>query len=82
MTYTARGDGQGLDEVFEEVVYTRALPELIDDGYLAPLRGFRISTTADLRKLSPAGLDYDEFEDLVDSIARTADRWDDELAAK
>ena len=26
------------------------------------------------------GLDYDEFEDLVDSIARTADRWDDELA--
>ena len=43
---TARGDGQGLDEVFEEVVYTRALPELIDDGYLAPLRGFRISTTA------------------------------------
>ncbi len=64
---TARGDGQGLDEVFEEVVYTRALPELIDDGYLAPLRGFRISTTADLRKLSPAGLDYDE-EELAEAI--------------
>ena len=64
---TARGDGQGLDDVFEEVVYTRALPELIDDGYLAPLRGFRISTTADLRKLSPAGLDYDE-EELAEAI--------------
>ena len=64
---TARGDGQGLDEVFEAVVYTRALPELIDDGYLAPLRGFRISTTADLRKLSPAGLDYDE-EELAEAI--------------
>src|SRR6478735_8909182 len=64
---TARGDGQGLDEVFEEVVYTRALPELIDDGYLAPLRGFRIATTADLRKLSPAGLDYDE-EELAEAI--------------
>jgi ATP-dependent helicase IRC3 len=64
---TARGDGHGLDEVFEEVVYTRALPELIDDGYLAPLRGFRISTTADLRKLSPAGLDYDE-EELAEAI--------------
>lgn len=25
------------------------------------------------------GLDYEEFEDLVDSIARTADHWDDEL---
>ena len=24
------------------------------------------------------GLDYNEFEDLVDSIARTADHWDDE----
>src|SRR3954468_6683686 len=64
---TARGDGQGLDDVFEEVVYTRALPELIDDGYLAPLRGFRIATTADLRQLSPAGLDYDE-EELAEAI--------------
>ncbi len=39
------------------------------DLYLRILRGL-------------AGLDYDEFEDLVDSIARTADHWDDELAAK
>jgi hypothetical protein len=28
------------------------------------------------------GLDYEEFEDLVDSIARTADRWDDKLATE
>jgi len=26
------------------------------------------------------GLDYEEFEELVDSIARTADSWDDKLA--
>ena len=26
------------------------------------------------------GLDYEEFEDLVHSIARTADHWDDKLA--
>jgi len=26
------------------------------------------------------GLDYEEFEDLVHSIAKTADHWDDELA--
>jgi len=26
------------------------------------------------------GLDYDEFEDVVHSIAKTADRWDDKLA--
>ena len=59
---TERGDGQGLDQVFEQIVYSRTLPDLIDDGYLAPLRGFRISTTADLRRLSAAGLDFDEQE--------------------
>ena len=28
------------------------------------------------------GLDYEEFEDIVHSIAKTADRWDDKLAAE
>ena len=28
------------------------------------------------------GLDYDEFEDIVHSIARSADQWDDKLAAE
>ncbi|HEY0481306.1 MAG TPA: type III secretion system chaperone [Kofleriaceae bacterium] len=37
------------------------------DLYLRILRGLE-------------GLDYEEFEDLVHSIARAADHWDDELA--
>jgi hypothetical protein len=37
------------------------------DVYLRALRGLD-------------GLDYEEFEELVDSIARTADHWDDKLA--
>ncbi|HEX4407074.1 MAG TPA: DEAD/DEAH box helicase [Polyangia bacterium] len=66
---TSRGDGQGLDDVFEEIVYSRALPELIDDGFLAPLRGYRISTGADLRQLSSTltGLDFDE-EQLAEAV--------------
>jgi len=66
---TARGDGQGLDQVFEEIVYSRALPELIEDGFLAPLRGYRIATSADLRQLSSAstGLDFDE-EQLAEAV--------------
>src|SRR5262249_27353350 len=28
------------------------------------------------------GLDHDEFEDLVHSIAKTADHWDDRLASE
>ncbi len=59
---TARGDGRGLDEVFERIVYARSLPEMIDDGYLAPLRGFRVSTAADLTRLSSTGLDFQEEE--------------------
>jgi ATP-dependent helicase IRC3 len=64
---TARGDGKGLDSVFERIVYTRALPELISDGYLSPLRGFRVSTAADLTRLSGTGLDFRE-EELAEAV--------------
>jgi superfamily II DNA or RNA helicase len=66
---TSRGDGQGLEQVFEEIVYSRALPELIEDGFLAPMRGYRIATTADLRQLSSSrtGLDFDE-EQLAEAV--------------
>src|SRR6188768_770069 len=59
---TARGDGKGLDEVFERIVYSRTLPDLIDAGYLSKLRGFRISTAADLTRLSSTGGDFREEE--------------------
>ncbi|WP_394841832.1 DEAD/DEAH box helicase [Pendulispora brunnea] len=64
---TARGDGKGLEEVFEQIVYSRTLPQMIEDGYLSPLRGFRIATTADLRQLSPTGLDFRE-EELAEAV--------------
>ncbi|MES1174780.1 MAG: DEAD/DEAH box helicase [Myxococcales bacterium] len=71
---TARGDGRGLDGVFERIVYSRTLPELIDDGYLSPLRGYRVSTAADLTRLSSTGLDFreDELADAVDIEERNA----------
>ena len=71
---TARGDGKGLDAVFERIVYSRSLPDLIDDGYLSPLRGFRVSTTADLTRLSSSGLDFreDELAQAVDIEERNA----------
>jgi len=64
---TARGDGKGLDTIFERIVYSRTLPEMIEDGYLSPLRGFRISTNADLTRLSSGGLDFDE-EELAEAV--------------
>jgi hypothetical protein len=46
-----------------------ALHPQTGDLYLRILRGL-------------PGLDYEEFEDLVHSIARTADHWDDQLRAE
>ncbi len=71
---TARGDGKGLDTVFEEIVYSRSLPELIDAGFLAPLRGYRIATAADLTRLSPGGGDFVDAElaEAVDIQERNA----------
>lgn len=64
---TARGDGLGLDTVFEKIVYTRTLPEMIDDGYLVPLRGFRIETAADLTRVTAGALDFRE-EELAEAV--------------
>lgn len=71
---TTRGDGKGLDQVFERIVYSKSLPELIDDGYLAPLKGFRINTAADLTRLSASGSDFrdDELAEAVDIQERNA----------
>ena len=71
---TTRGDGKGLDQVFERIVYSKSLPELIDDGYLARLKGFRINTAADLTRLSATGSDFrdDELEEAVDIQERNA----------
>ncbi len=71
---TERGDGVGLDEVFERIVYSRTLPQMIEDGYLVKLRGYRIATSADLRGLSGAGLDFadEELAEAVDIEERNA----------
>jgi superfamily II DNA or RNA helicase len=64
---TERGDGKGLNTVFERIVYSRTLPEMIEDGYLSKLRGYRISTAADLTRVSCSGLDFDE-EQLAEAV--------------
>lgn len=59
---TMRADGKGLDTVFEEIVYSRTLPEMIADGYLTPLRGYRIATHADLTHVGGGGADLNQEE--------------------
>jgi len=71
---TTRGDGQGLDTVFERIVYSKTLPELIHDGFLVRLNGYRIATDADLSRLSSEGADFaeEELELAVDIEERNA----------
>ncbi|MGE0707739.1 MAG: DEAD/DEAH box helicase [Planctomycetota bacterium] len=71
---TARGDGTGLERVFEEIVYQQQLPDLIRAGYLAPLRGFRVATAADLRALAPPAGGARSLSDfLPDELAEVVD---------
>ena len=72
---TARGDGVGLEKVFEEIVATRSIAQMIDDGYLVRLRGYRINSGADLRKLTSAkNSDFDagELGEAIDIQERNA----------
>lgn len=43
-----RGDGQGLDRVFQEITFARELAEMIDAGYLSPVAAWRVETSVDL----------------------------------
>ncbi|MFC1609810.1 DEAD/DEAH box helicase [Myxococcota bacterium] len=43
-----RGDGEGLDAVFQSIVFSHTLPEMVDAGFLAPVAGFRVETAVDL----------------------------------
>jgi ATP-dependent helicase IRC3 len=66
---TKRADGIGLDKVFEAIVYDRSVLDMIKEGYLAPLRGYRINTSAELYNL----LGEDEaLEEQVDIESRNA----------
>lgn len=46
-----RGDGVGLDEVFQEIVFSKSLPEMIRNGYLSPVAGYRVETDVDLSRV-------------------------------
>ncbi len=69
---TRRADGRGLGEIFEEIVAERSLGQMIDDGYLRPLRGVRIETKTSIENVTVRGDDYDvdELEEAVDVETR------------
>lgn len=71
---TRRGDGLPLHDVFERIVYARGIQEMVEEGWLVPLRGFRLATSADLSLLTSGGNDFreDELAEAVDIEERNA----------
>jgi superfamily II DNA or RNA helicase len=63
VTATAdRGDGRGLDDVFEEVVFERDMLSMIEQGYLCDLRAKQIRLDVDFRQLHTRLGDFVESE--------------------
>ncbi|MEQ9318222.1 MAG: DEAD/DEAH box helicase, partial [Polyangiaceae bacterium] len=71
---TQRGDGVGLNDVFDAIVFKKGIAEMVTDGYLAPLRGYRITTAADLVSVTAGKGDFviDELAEVVDVESRNA----------
>ena len=69
----SRADGVGLDKVFETIVYDRNILDMIREGYLVPLKGFRINTQAHLTNLmgETVGLDDVDIESRNALVARS-----------
>jgi superfamily II DNA or RNA helicase len=62
-----RSDGTGLRECFDEIVFTMGIQEGVQTGYLADLRGFRVSTKTSLDKVHSRAGDFAENE-LADAV--------------
>ena len=53
----ARGDGRGMGEIYDDLVLSRTIGQLTDDGHLVPARYFAPSTP-DLNKIKQTKSDY------------------------
>lgn len=69
-----RGDKRGLGEVFERIVYSRSIGEMIQKGVLCDLAGFRVSTETDLTDVATRRGDFtiDELSKRVNEAHRNS----------
>lgn len=80
VTATAeRADGTSLEEYFDELVFARSLGWMVEQGYLVPPRGKRISVDVDLSKVKKSHGDF-QSDALADAL-EGADAIGDILAA-
>ncbi len=69
-----RSDNTRLTDVFDEIVYYKTIQDLIEDGYLCSLVGYRIKTETDISGVGTSEGDYiaSQLEDAIDTPERNA----------
>jgi ATP-dependent helicase IRC3 len=69
-----RSDNTRLTDVFQEIVYYKTIQDLIQEGYLSPLVGYRIKTDTDISGVQTNDGDYilSQLEDAIDNPSRNA----------
>ena len=67
-----RSDNTRLTDVFDEIVYYKTIQDLIEEGYLCPLVGYRIKTNTDISGVATNEGDYvaSQLEDAIDNPER------------
>lgn len=67
-----RSDGRGLEWVFDEIVYSKSMIEMMREGWLIPIRGIRIGTEEDISGVKKSRGDYAIGE--LSAVVNTEDR--------
>lgn len=69
-----RSDSTRLIDVFQEIVYYKSIQDLIEDGWLSPLVGYRVKSNVDITNVEIRNGDYvqDQLEEAIDTPERNA----------
>jgi ATP-dependent helicase IRC3 len=67
-----RGDGQGLGQRYDEIIYRMSILDAIRDGWLVDIRGFKVNSATDLSGVHVRAGDFaiGELEEAVNTDAR------------
>ena len=69
-----RSDSTRLIDVFDEIVYYKSIQDLIQDGWLCPLVGYRVKSNTDISNVQIRNGEYaqDQLEETIDNPERNA----------
>ncbi len=69
-----RSDSTRLTDVFQEIVYYKSIQDLIEDGWLSPLVGYRVKSKTDITKVEIQHGEYNQsqLEDEINNPERNA----------